>query len=115
MSEETVIEWNNDHHVMKVVLNKSNFNIDSVVCPAVDDKAPCMHESIGGCIVQWFLLRYGFDCNVGVTNAAHEIEIAWTLVSDSPYDPEMWQVWVIPTADDVFAAWLSSQNGDSSS
>jgi hypothetical protein len=115
MSEETIIEWNNDHHVIKIILSKSTFVIDDVVCPAEDEKAPCRHESIDGCMVKWFLMRYGFDCNVGVANATHEMEIAWTRVTDSPYDPELWQVWVIPTADEVFAAWLSTQNGDSSS
>lgn len=115
MSEESIIEWHNDHHIVKIILNRSNFVIDDVVCPATEDIADCRHESIDGCLVKWFLMRYGFDCNVGVVPAASEMEIAWALVSESPYDPELWQVWVIPTSDEVFAAWLDSQNGDSSS
>jgi hypothetical protein len=115
MSEESIIEWHNDHHLIKVMLNKSNFAIDEVICPATEKDAACLHESIDGCLVRWFLMRYGFDCNVGVVPAASELEIAWTLVTDSLYDPEMWQVWIIPTSDTVFAAWLDTQNGDSSS
>lgn len=115
MNEETVLEWNNDHHILKVILNKTVFVIDDVVCPNNESSGTCYNESISGCLVKWFVTRYGFDCNVGVANASHEIEIAWTLVSESLYDPELWQVWIIPTSDEVFSAWLSTQNGDSSS
>jgi hypothetical protein len=116
MADEAIIEWHNDGHFINLILNKSNLLIDSVECPATDSKeSPCMHESIDGCAVRWFLSRYGFDCNVGVVPVQSRMEIAWALVAESLYDPELWQVWIIPTADEVFSAWVKSQNGDSSS
>jgi hypothetical protein len=116
MADETVIQWHNDGHFINLILSKSNLLIDSVECPADDTKdSPCRHESIDGCAVRWFISRYGFDCNVGVVPVESRMQIAWTLVAESLYDPELWQVWIIPTADEVFSAWVEAQNGDSSS
>jgi hypothetical protein len=36
--------------------------------------------------------------------------IAWSLVGD-PHDLDAAQVWIIPTADEAFAAWLITQDG----
>lgn len=114
MAEETVIEWHNDGHSINIMLQKSVFVIDSVYCPNSGKDGDCFSDVLGGCFVEWFLNRYGFECNVGVVPAAPNLEIAWTRVMESPHDPEMWQVWVIPSTDEVFAAWMQAQNGSSS-
>ena len=109
MQDNDLIQWHNDGHIIKTMLNKSLFLIDSIVCPNKEKTAECYSEALDGCIVSWFLNRYGFECNVGIAPAAAEMEIAWTLVSESNYDLELCQVWIIPTEDSVFSAWLATQ------
>lgn len=113
-SSEQIMEWHNDGHSISIMLNKSIFLIDKITCPN-DEFGACHSDAVGGCFVQWFLNRYGFDCNVGVVPAQPHLEIAWTRIAESPHDPEQWQVWVIPTSDEIFAAWMATQNGGESS
>jgi hypothetical protein len=110
---EQIIEWHNDGHSISILLNKSNFVIDSVNCPG-DKTSQCYSDVLDDCFVRWFLFRYGFDCNVGVVPAQAVMEIAWTRVAESLHDPEQWQVWIIPISDEIFAAWVMTQNGDDS-
>ena len=102
--------WHNDGHKMSLFLDKAEIVIRSVFCPHVGvEDAACAGIVKDQCVVEHFLHRYGFDCNVGVAQVAPEMEIAWTLVGEPRYDVELCQVWVIPTADEFFAAWLISQ------
>lgn len=102
VEEESV--WHNDGHRISLELNRSNILVTETHCPGGSE---CGHATYG-CMVSWFLTRYGLECNVGVAPASHEIEIAWMLSGDS-YDLESAQIWVIPTSDEAFAAWLVTQ------
>lgn len=96
--------WHRDGHSIKLQLQKHELLITDVVCPG--DSA-CSHEQ-AGCLVEWFLRRFGLDCNVGIAEPVGSMEIAWTLVGDT-YDLDLCQVWVIPVNDEAFAAWLLTQ------
>jgi antibiotic biosynthesis monooxygenase (ABM) superfamily enzyme len=49
------------------------------------------------------------ECNAGTCPPQEFLEICWTLVGDKK-NVDASQVWFMPLADDVFAAWLTSQN-----
>ena len=93
--------WHNDGHVMHLELNKAETNITSVSCP---DRGECFHREVG-CMVQHFLDVYGLECNVGVTTMAADVPVAWTLIGKEA-DLDACQMWVIPTADEFFQAWV---------
>ena len=103
-STEVASVWHNDGHSISLELNRANLIITDVKC---SDGEECKHQT-HGCMVRWFIERYGLDCNVGVTPAAPEIDIAWMFAGDM-YDLESAQVWIIPVTDDAFAAWLITQ------
>ena len=98
--------WNVDGHRILLQLNKNELSIQMVVCPQHGGRS-C---NVAGfdCIVTWFLDMYGLDCNVGVSEVASEMELAWSVQGDTS-DPDLCQVWVIPVADEAFAAWLETQ------
>lgn len=98
--------WNVDGHRVLLQLNKNELSIQMVLCPHHEGRA-CQVAGFD-CIVTWFLDVYGLDCNVGVSEVASEMELAWSLQGDSS-DPDLCQVWVIPTADEAFASWLETQ------
>lgn len=104
---EDVTVWHRDGHVMFLQLNRTEVVVWTVNCPGNDDRA-CQVGRFP-CLVQHFLDRFGLECNVGVCDVHREMEIAWSLQGD-PLDPEACQVWVIPIADEAFAAWLATQN-----
>jgi hypothetical protein len=103
-STEVASVWHNDGHSISLELNRANLIITDVKC---SDGEECKHQT-HGCMVRWFIERYGLECNVGVTPAAPEIDIAWMSAGDM-YDLESAQVWIIPVTDDAFAAWLITQ------
>jgi hypothetical protein len=96
--------WHNDGHIMHLELNRAEVVVTIVTCPG---EGECLHERLG-CIVQYFINRFGLDCNVGVCEPAGEMPVAWMIAGD-PYDVDACQVWVIPTTDEAFAAWLITQ------
>jgi len=104
--EDTTV-WHSDGHSVYMVLNRNELEIQVVTCPGGEGRE-C---EIGkfDCIVDYFLGRYGLDCNVGVSEVNSTMEIAWSVQGDVD-DPETCQVWVIPLADEAFSAWLSTQN-----
>jgi len=104
ISEESV--WHSDGHRMYMQLNKSELSIQVVTCPGGDDRECAIGKF--DCIVTWFLEQYGLDCNVGVSEVASDMEIAW-MVQGDPTDADLSQVWVIPIADEAFSAWLVTQ------
>ena len=105
MATNDVAVWHNDGHVMCLRLEHQNIIITEVICPEVDS---CTHEDTE-CMVRYFLNRFGLECNVGSCDAATQVEIAWHFSGDKR-DLESGQVWVIPTSDDAFAAWVASFN-----
>jgi hypothetical protein len=96
--------WHNDGHSILLELNRANVVITEVTCPNTEE---CVHD-IYGCVVRWFVTRFGLECNVGVAQVQNEMPIAWMMVGDT-HDLEAAQVWIIPTTDDAFSAWLITQ------
>ncbi len=94
--------WHKDGHIIHLQLNKENLVITHVTCPGGE----CAHKV--GCVVEWFIRRFGLDCNVGVCAPEENMEIAWCLIGDET-DLDLSQVWVIPVKDEAFAAWLVTQ------
>lgn len=99
-------EWVRDGHFVWLELSHATLNIVGVQCPnEKNPTAPCRHVR-HGCLVRHFLQLYGLECNVGVCEPAGYLEIAWCLQGDS-LDPDLAQVWVIPTTDTIFSAFLT--------
>jgi hypothetical protein len=98
--------WFDDGHSMFLEINRSEVVVTTVMCPS-GNESPCRVNQRVGCLVQHFVGRFGFDVNVGVCPATEQVPIAWALVGD-PSDVDLCQVWVVPTADEVFAAWAST-------
>lgn len=98
--------WNVDGHKVLLQLNRNELSIQMVLCPGHESRS-CRVENFD-CIVTWFLDMYGLDCNVGVSEVASEMELAWSVQGDVS-DPDLCQVWVIPVADEAFASWLETQ------
>lgn len=98
--------WHSDGHRIYMQLNRNELSIQLVTCPGGEDRE-CQTGKFE-CIVEWFLERYGLDCNVGVSEVASDMEIAWMVQGDTT-DFDLCQVWVIPVADEAFSAWLITQ------
>jgi len=104
--EDTTV-WHSDGHSIYMVLNRNELEIQVVSCPGHEARE-CQIGKFD-CIVDWFLGRYGLDCNVGVCEISSTMEIAWSVQGDTD-DIDTCQVWVIPVADEAFSAWLATQN-----
>ena len=104
--EDTTV-WHSDGHSIYMVLNRNELEIQVVSCPGHEGRE-CQIGKFD-CIVDWFLGRYGLDCNVGVCEISSTMEIAWSVQGDTD-DIDTCQVWVIPVADEAFSAWLATQN-----
>ena len=114
------MEWHNDGHTIVLRLDKSQLDVTEVTCPS-DNGGAC--ESDGrsrtspdglGCIVQYFIRRFGIECNIGVCPPEETMEICWTILGDER-DLDAAQLWFVPVNDEVFYAWMSShQNADQS-
>lgn len=105
-SDQETTVWHSDGHRIYLQLNRSELTILQVICPDKDDKE-CATGKFE-CIVEWFLNMYGLECNVGMSEVASDMEIAWSVRGDTA-DPDLCQVWIIPTNDEAFSAWLSAQ------
>jgi hypothetical protein len=98
--------WHTDGHRIYLQLHRNELSVQITTCPG-DDERDCKIGKFD-CIVQWFLDTYGLDCNVGLSEVASDMEIAWMVQGDTD-DPDLCQVWIIPTADEMFSAWLMTQ------
>ena len=104
--------WHDDGHVVVLQINKSELKILQTVCPHKGEKEkPCNHPDTE-CVVDWFISRFGLDCNVGVCEPFPRLEVAWAFVGDKHREIESGQVWIIPKNDEAFAAWLISQKSE---
>lgn len=92
--------WHDDGHIMHLELVQSEAQITSVHCPGGE----CGHIDTP-CVVRHFLNVYGLECNVGVADMVSDMPIAWTLIGN-PRDLDACQLWVIPTEDTMFRAWV---------
>jgi hypothetical protein len=106
LTSDDEMVWHNDGHVINLRINRSELVISYVHCPGTEERACKVgkHE----CVVSHFLNTYGLECNVGTCECSSEIELAWCGLGDFD-DLEQSQVWVIPTNDEAFAAWLITQ------
>lgn len=107
---EQVMKWHEDGHSFRVVVDKSTLQIVDFHCPHRAEESPACRMN-DECVVERFVMEYGFDCNVGVAPVDGTMEIAWTLVGDAK-DYATCQVWIIPTTDEFFAAWANSQKAE---
>ena len=104
--------WHDDGHAVFLQINKSEIKILTVTCPHEEkESAPCSHPD-AKCVVDWFVSRYGLDCNVGVCEPQPVLNVAWSYVGDLHREIDAGQVLIIPKNDEAFAAWLISQTTD---
>jgi hypothetical protein len=101
--------WHDDGHVLYLEINQAELVVQMVSCPH-GPQAPCRVNRHVGCVVEHFVFRFGLEVNVGVCPAAAELPVAWALAGD-PTDVDLCQVWIVPTADEVFAAWAATMRG----
>lgn len=99
------VVWNDDGHEMVLSLNQSELVILTVMCPS--PQGPCHHPEVG-CVVTWFLNRFGLDCHVGIAPPSEYMKIAWSWAG-SQTDLDSAQVWVMSVDDDFYSAWAASQ------
>lgn len=100
------VVWHDDGHIVVLQLNQSELVIQTVMCPNGPDGL-CKHYDVG-CLVSWFLTRYGLECHVGVAPPEEEMRVAWSFAG-SEYDLDASQVWVMSVRDDFYSAWAASQ------
>jgi hypothetical protein len=98
------LKWHNDGHVLVMRLNQSELEV-FCTCPGTPDRE-CGKGDF--CIVDYFVNRFGLDCNIGVCPPAEMLEICWAVAGDAE-DPELAQVWFVPINDEVFHAWMVSR------
>lgn len=96
--------WHNDGHEITLKINKSELEILEIKCPHKTPK-DCWDES-QGCLVEWFISRFGMECNAGTCPASESIKLCWTIVGDIR-NLDAAQLWFMPTTDETFAAWLN--------
>lgn len=105
-------EWVADGHEVKVVANEDKFEVTFYSCPNKRRKGTdCWHPQADGCVVDWYVFRYGLELNKGSAPIEFPMKVAWTHVGDTA-DLEKSQVWLIPMNDDAFAALLTERMTD---
>jgi hypothetical protein len=97
------MEWHNDGHSLTLQINRTELLILEINCPGGDE---CSTRH--GCLVKYFVNRFGFECNIGVCVPEETLEICWALVGD-PHDIDAAQLWFVPVKDEVFYAWMTSR------
>lgn len=101
--------WHNDGHKLTLRIVKSELEVIDIFCPNTENMN-CIDEHYG-CLVKWFVNRFGMECNAGSCPAEPEMEICWTLQGNKR-DIEACQLWFMPINDDVFSAWLTTKKID---
>jgi hypothetical protein len=104
-TNQSEMVWHNDGHYIVLRISRSELEVVEVGCNNGD--GGICYERDYGCLVQWFLTRYGMECNAGVCPAEEKIEICWTILGDRR-NLDVAQVWFMPKTDDTFKAWLIS-------
>ncbi|CAB4155367.1 hypothetical protein UFOVP658_4 [uncultured Caudovirales phage] len=98
--------WHNDGHKITLQINRAEIEVLHIECPGGESE--CITEDYG-CIVRWFIERFGMECNAGSCAPEEVLEICWTIVGNKR-NIDAAQVWFMPMKDDVFAAWMISQS-----
>ena len=101
--------WHNDGHILTLKIVKSELEVIDIFCPAKED-SECTDEQ-NGCVVKWFINRFGMECNAGSCLAEPNMEICWT-VQGNLRDMDSSQLWFMPINDEVFSAWLTTKKSD---
>ena len=102
------LSWNVDGHRILVNINQNEVDITPSICPhGATEDAPCYHEGISGCVVNYFVNTYGLEVNTGVVAAQPSIEIAWAM-SGSKWEVDLVDLKIIPVDDPNFSDWYSS-------
>lgn len=108
MDNKDELTWHNDGHAIYLSLQGPEVLIQQVTCPG---DGPCTHRGV--CIVDYFISRYGFECNIGSCEPAGEMEICWAVAGNPDRDFDEAQLWFVPINDEVFYAWMTSRLGTS--
>jgi hypothetical protein len=103
---EQLMTWHDDGHYLLLRITKSDLEIVDIHCPN-EETGECL-DPIYGCVVQYFVRRYGLDCNAGTCPAIDKMDICWTLIGDNRVLEEC-QLWFMPKTDEVFSAWLQTK------
>lgn len=98
--------WHNDGHKLTIRITKSELEVIDIFCPN-PESGECIDEH-NGCVVKWFVNRFGMECNAGSCLAESDMEICWTIQGNTR-DIEASQLWFMPVNDDVFSAWLTTK------
>jgi len=107
------LEWNNDGHQIKLVIDRDELLVSMAFCPnGRKAGTDCWNERVDGCIVDYYVDRYGLEINEGKAAAAPLLAIAWAFSGDK-YNLDAAQVWIIPTTDVTFSAWLEERTSPS--
>jgi hypothetical protein len=110
ISQNKEMMWHNDGHILELQINKAELEVLSIHCPHEEGDGEC-HDPYNGCMIKFFIRRYGLECNAGSCPATPQMTICWTLIGDKR-NIEDCQLWFMPLNDDVFAAWLNTAMGN---
>jgi hypothetical protein len=100
------LDWNVDGHRILLTVNKSSIDIAPSICPhGAVAGAPCYHQGIDSCLVNYFTNVYGIETNTGTVPAGSSIEIAWCS-EGSDWDIDLVEFLMIPVDDPHFKDWL---------
>lgn len=102
------LRWHEDGHRLLLQLARDELIVSTVLCPNRGDDEPECSSRQTSCVVEYFVNRFGLECNVGVCAPEETLEVAWTLVGDRD-SLDLAQVWIIPTTDDVYSSWRATQ------
>ena len=100
------MKWHDDGHYLRLRIWKSELEITEIHCPHNND-GQC-YDPVYGCIVEYFIGRFGLDCNAGTCLAIDKLDLCWTISGDRRIIDEC-QLWFMPKTDEIFVAWLESK------
>lgn len=101
--------WHDDGHGIYLRIEKDKITVNPAPCPhSRSEESACYHRGVSGCMVEYFVQMYGLEVNEGICPPSEEMEVAWAFHGDL-YDIDASQVWIIPKADEDFAAWLVAE------
>jgi hypothetical protein len=103
------VSWHNDGHIIILQLSTSTLRVVETICPHADSESAACHHPDAKCAVEWFITRFGLECNVGVCAPEERLQVAWAFAGDWHRELEQGQIWVMPVNDEAFAAWIVTQ------
>lgn len=109
MQSESELTWHDDGHSINLRIEKTDLVVVGFNCPNHIAGSAC-RGNFDYCVVEWFVNRFGLECNVGICTPSAEIKIAWAITGDQEAGLDLCQVWIIPTTDEFFSAWAATQS-----